>query len=167
MLMRKIVKGLNKVADTRLTRAFLRTVKPIDKDSSEYLFIFNQVDSKFTEKLYILLSHRLAAKGIASCFLYHGDLLGPYYPRLHIDGYEISNSLIPTGRGCIKSLHGLQLFFKWTVDIDHGRIEAEGINFFSFIRNTLRVIQKRYNVFYSDEKISDLVQSCDLVVVSL
>ena len=164
MLVRKIRKRIYRFTDSYLTHALLKNIKSVDIKSSKYLFVFNQVDSKFTEKLYILISHRLAAQGIASSFLYNKHLLSPYYPRLDIDGYQISNSLIPARRGCIKSSHELPLFFEWTVDIEHNRIEAEGINFFSFIRNTLRSMQKRYNVFYNNQDIKDLILSCDLIL---
>jgi len=166
--MRKIKKKLSRLADNYYTRLLLRNIKPIDINDSEYLFIFNQTISKFIGKLYILVSHELSKRGITSCFQYKNDLWEPYSPQFHIDGYEISNSFTSEKRFCIKSLHGQQLFFKWSVDIENKIIEAEGINFFLYINNTLRTIQKRYSVFFRDEDnrpvYDDLIQTCDLLL---
>ena len=166
--MRKIKKKLSRLADNYYTRVLLKNIKRIDINNSEYIFIFNQTISKFTGKLYILLSHELSNRGIASCFQYKNDLWNPYSPRLDIDGYELSNSFTSEKRFCIKSPNGQQLFFKWSVDIENKIIEAERINFFPYINNTLRTIQKRYNIFFRDEDnkpvYDDLIQTCDLLL---
>jgi hypothetical protein len=164
MLVPKIKKKFNALRDPYLTHVLLNDIEPVDIQNSDCIFVFNQVISKFTEKLYILVSHELARHKVASCFLYYKDFLRPHYPRLEIEGFEISNSCVAQkGRG-LKPFHELPLFYEWTVDIDGDRIEAEGFNFFPFVKNTLRKIQKRFNVFYNDEIIRDLVRSCDLLL---
>lgn len=166
--MRPIVKLYSKLADNYYTRVLLKSIKPIDINNSEYIFILNQTISKFTGKLYILVSHELAKHGIASCFQYKNDLWDPYSPRLDLDGYEISNSFTSEKRFCIKPPNGQHLLHKWSIDIENRIIEAEQINFFSFINNTLRTIQKRYNVFFRDEAnrpvYDDLIQTCDILL---
>jgi hypothetical protein len=166
--MRPIIKLYNKFADNYYTRVLLKSINPIDINKSEYIFIFNQATSKFNGKLYILVSHELSKRGIASCFQYKNDLWEPYSPRFYLDGYEISNSFILEKKYRIKPLPGPQLFFKWSIDIENNIIEAEGINFFPYINNTLRKIQKRYNVFLYDTDnrpvYDDLIQTCDLLL---
>lgn len=162
--MQKILKAYFKLTDKYLARVLLKNIKSVDIGNSEYIFIFNQVISKFTEKLYILISHELSKRGIPSCFLYYRKLLVPYFPHFEIDGYEISNSCISDKKKGIKALKKLPLFFDWSVDIDHDRIEAEGINFFNYIKNTIRKRQKRYNVDFGEEILRDLIQSCDLLL---
>jgi hypothetical protein len=166
--MRPIIKLYNKFADNYYTRVLLKSINPIDINNSEYIFIFNQATSKFNGKLYILVSHELSKRGIASCFQYKNDLWEPYSPRFYLDGYEISNSFILEKKYRIKPLPGPQLFFKWSIDIENNIIEAEGINFFPYINNTLRKIQKRYNVFLYDPDnrpvYDDLIQTCDLLL---
>jgi hypothetical protein len=167
MLNPKIEKRINRLAEKYYTRLLLKNIEPIDVKKSEYIFIFNQTISKFTGKLYILVSHELSKQGIPSCFQYGNELWDPYSPRIELDGYEISNSFTSEQRFCIKPLKQ-QPFFKWSVDIENKIIEAEGINFFPYINNTLRTIQKRYNVFFNDQDskpgYDDLVQTCDLLL---
>jgi hypothetical protein len=166
--MRKIKKKLSLLTDNYYTHVLLKNIKPIDINNSEYFFIFNQTISKFTGKLYMLALHELSKRRVASCFQYKNDLWEPYSPRFNIDGYEIGNSFISEKRFCIKSWNGQQLFFKWSIDIENKIIEAEGINFFLYINNTLRTIQKRYNVFFTDNHnrpvYDDLIQTCDLLL---
>lgn len=166
--MRKLIKRYNRWLDNHLTRNLLKSIKPVDVSNAEYIFILNPAHSKFAQKLYSLLSHELSALGIPSCFLFQDDLLSAYYPRLDINGYEISNSLALVEKRFVKLLHGNQLFFDWKIRIENKIIEAEGINFFPFIRNTLRVMQKRYNVFFKDENgnpiYGGLIQSCDILL---
>jgi len=166
--MYKLLKLYNRWLDNHLTRNLLKSIKPVDINNAEYIFILNPAHSKFAQKLYSLLSHELSTHGIPSCVLFQNDLLSPHYPRLNIDGYEISNSLALIEKRFVKSLNKNQLFFDWKVQIQNEIIEAEGINFFPFIKNTLRVMQKRYNVFYKDENgnpvYRGLIQSCDILL---
>lgn len=166
--MRKLAKFFNGLADNYYTAILLKNVKPIDINNSEYLFLFSQVKSSFAEKLYPLVSRELSTKGIPSCFLYKNNMLSHHYPRLHVNGHEISNSFVIENRRFVKSVHGQRLYFAWTIDPENGKIEAEGINFFSIIENTLREMQKRYNVFYTDADnnptYTELVQTCDLLL---
>jgi hypothetical protein len=167
-MIRKILKKISRNADAKLTRVLLKNIKPVDIHNSEYIFIFHQIESKFTTRLYILVAHELSKLGIASCFKYHDDLLSRNFPRFEIDGVDISNSFKIDNRFYIKSLHDRQPFFKWQVEIENEKIEAEGINFFPLIRNTLRTMQKRYNIFFKDEEnrpvYNELIQSCDLLL---
>jgi capsular polysaccharide export protein len=169
--MRKIVKLLYRLLDNYYTTVLLKNIRSVDIKNSEYIFLFNQVRGTFAGKLYALISHELSKNGIASYFLYKTDISSTYYNRFNIDGYEISNAFILEKERYIKSLTPLnerRLFFEWIVNIENQKIEAEGINFFPIIRSTLRIIQKRYNVFYSDENnspvYSNLIQSCDLLL---
>ena len=166
--MHKLIKRYNRWLDNHLTRNLLKSIKPVDISNAEYIFILNPAHSKFAQKLYSLLSHELSTLGVPSCFLFQNDLLSPYYPRLDINDYEISNSLFLVEKRFVRLLNGNELFFDWKVQIQSERIEAEGINFFPFIRNTLRVMQKRYNVIYKDENGSPLygglIQSCDILL---
>ncbi len=167
-MIRKILKNISRNADAKLTRALLNNINPVDINKSEYIFIFHQIESNFTTRLYILVAHELSKMGIASCFKYHDDLLSPNFPRFTIGGYDISNSFTIDNRFYIKSLHDRQLFFEWQVDIENEKIAAEGVNFFPLIRNTLRTMQKRYNIFFRDEDnrplYNELIQSCDLLL---
>jgi len=166
--MRKIKKKLSIKADNYYTRVLLKKIRPIDLNNSEYFFIFNQTISKFTGKLYILISYELSKYNIASCLQYKNELWEQYSPRFYIDGYKISNSFISEKRFCIKSIYGKQPYFKWYVDIKNEIIEAREINFFPYINNTLRTIQKRYNVFFTDNDdrpvYDDLIYTCDLLL---
>ncbi len=156
------------MADNYFTRSLLKNVKPVDIKNSEYIFIFHQVKSKFNAKLYILISHELSKFGIPSCFKFKNDLVSSYYPRFDIDGEQISNSYISKKRFIIEPSPEEQHFFKWNVDLENEKMQAEGINFFPLIRNTLRTIQKRYNVVFRDEDnrplYNELIQSCDLLL---
>ncbi len=67
-MIRKIKKNLNRLAENYYTRLLLKRIKPVDIKDSEYLFIFNQMASKFTAKLYMIVSHELSKVGLASCF---------------------------------------------------------------------------------------------------
>jgi hypothetical protein len=164
----RIAKAFNRLIDDYLTTILLKNIKPVNITNSEYIFIFNQVKSSFAEKLYILLAHGFAERGIASCFLYKKDLLAPYFPKFSIDGWEISSSFTVQQKRFVKSKRGDSLFFEWTTQIENQKIEAEGINFFNIINNTLREIQKRYNVIYYDDNnepvFLGLIQSCDLLL---
>ena len=92
--MDKLIKRYNRWLDNYLTRNLLKNITPVDINNAEYIFILNPAHSKFAQKLYTVVSHELAIHGIPSCFLYKNDLLTPHYPRLAIDGREISNSLV-------------------------------------------------------------------------
>jgi len=164
MLISKLKKEIKKHSDNQCTVEILNDINPVEINNSEYIFIFNQVISKFTEKLYILVSHQLAKRKIPSCFLYYDDLLSKYYPRFEIGEYEISNSCTAKKRKSIRPVKEYPLFFEWTVDLENKKIEAEGINFFPFINNNLRKYQKRYNVIYGDEDIKELIRACDLLL---
>ena len=168
MLMHKIAKKFNRLKDTNLTRLILKNTKPVDISNSEYLFIFNQLESNFYLKLYALVACELSKRGIASCFLYKDDLLSPYHPGFNINGYEISNAITVEKRGLISASHPSNLFFEWVIDIENEKIESQGVNFFNIITSTLRKIQKRYNVFFKDEHnnpvYNDLIKSCDLLL---
>lgn len=157
-----------KFVDNYYTRLLLKNIKPININDSEYIFIFNQTISKFTGKLYILVSHELSKQGIASCFQYKNDVWNRYSPQLILDGYQISNSFTSEKRFCIKSPNEEQLVHKWTIDIENHIIETEGINFFPYINNTLRTIQKRYNVSFTQPdngaSYDDLIKTCDLLL---
>ena len=167
--MRKLVKLLNELLDKNLTHVLLKSIKPVDIEQSEYIFIFNAVKSSFYEKLYTLVSHKLASLDIASCFLYKNDLLSSYYPHFDIDGIEINNSLIIEKKTRhINSSNKHSNFFEWVIEIENEKIEAEGINFFPIIRNTLRSVQKRYNPIFIDKDnkpiYNGLIKSCDLLL---
>ena len=157
-----------KLVDNYYTRTLLKNIKPVNINNSEYIFIFNQTISKFTGKLYILISHELSKQRIASCFQYKNDLWNRYSPQVILDGYQISNSFTSEKRFCIKLPNGQQLVHKWTIDIENHIIEAEGINFFPYINNTLRTIQKRYNVSFTKSDngagYDDLIKTCDLLL---
>ncbi|MGD2187826.1 MAG: hypothetical protein PVI71_16965 [Desulfobacterales bacterium] len=167
--MRKIIKSFYWLVDNFLTAALLKRIKPVDIHNSEYIFIFSHVKSNYSGKLYTLLLHEFSKQGVASYFLFKNNLLSSYYPRFDIDGHKISNAFtVEKKKRLIKSSDGQRLFFEWAVDIENKKIEAKGINFFPIVTNTLRAIQKRYNVFYNDENnkpvYSDLIQSCDLLL---
>ena len=168
MLTHKIKKKISRLADNYYTRIILKNLKPVNFKDSEYFFIFHQVKSKFNGKLYLLLSHQLSGMGIASCFKFKNDLVSAYFPRFDINGEQISNSFISKKRFIIEPSNPAKSHFEWNVDIGKDRIEAEGINFFPLIRNTLRTIQRRYNVvFEGDENqpvCKELILSCDMVL---
>jgi len=168
MLTPKIRKKINKLEDTHLTRMLLRNIRSVDIQNSKFLVIFHQVKSKFNAKLYILLSHQLAKMGIPSFLKFKNDLVSSYYPRFDVDGEQISESFISRKRFIIEPSDPEKFFFEWNVDTGRERIEAEGINFFPIIRNTLRTVQRRYNVIFTGDDNSmvckELIQTCDMVL---
>jgi hypothetical protein len=106
--------------------------------------------------------------GILSFFLYRNDLLLPYYPDFGVNGFQLSSAVTTNKKRYVKSASQNSPFFKWIIDIENERIELQGVNFFPIIRNTLRVLQKRYNVYFFDEdskpNFEGYVQSCDLML---
>ena len=167
-MIRKIEKKLNRMTEDYYTRLILKKIKPVDINKSEYLFIFSQKASRFSAKLYMLVSHELSKVGLASCFQYKNGQWSQYYPELVLNGNKISNSFFSSNRFYIDSLSGQQLFFKWTLDIENQRIVAENINFFHIIQNTLRTIRKRYNISTNDQSniaiYNQLIHTCDLLL---
>ena len=168
MLMHKIAKKSRRMIDKHFTSVVLKNILPVAIDSSEYIFIFNQVESEFYLKLYALVSHELAKQGIGSSFLYKDDLLSPYNPEFKINGFEISDAFTVAGRGSVNPAYSRDLVYDWRIDIENERIETHGVNFFPIIEATLRKIQKRYNVYFNDEDnspvYSNLLNSCDLLL---
>jgi len=168
MLIHKIAKKSKRMIDKNFTRDLLKNILPVDIDSSDYIFIFNQVESEFYLKLYSLVSHELSKQGIPSCFLYQDDQLSPYNPKFKINGFEISNAFRIKDRGAVKPAYSRNFVYDWIIDIENERIETHEVNFFPVIQATLRKIQKRYNVYFYNEDnspvYSDLLNSCDLLL---
>jgi hypothetical protein len=164
----KIKKKVIKRIDKYFTTVLLKNIKPLNINESDYIIVFNELNANFFEKLYILISHQLSQKDIPSCFLYKNDLLKPYYPPFHINGLEISNSINLIDKRSIQPMNKNGLHYDWAIDIEMNKIIAEGINFFQIINNTLRSVQKRYNVIFYDENnkpvYNDLIQFCDLLL---
>lgn len=169
MILSKIAQKLNKLSENYCNNILIKNINRIDIENSEYLIILNQAHSRFSEKLYTIVSHELSICGVANFFLYKNDFLSPHCAKLVIDGYKISNSLIiEKMKRLVKSAYSDKLFFDWIVEIQNERIEAEGINFFPIIRSTLRKLQKRYNISFFDgynkPVYNDLIKSCDLLL---
>ena len=167
MLARKIQKKYNQLVDQHLTRRLMKRLAPVDIKSSDTIVIFNQDRSKFNLKLYALLSIELSKMGISSFFLYKDDFLSPFYPSFKINGYQINNAFTASEKRNVIPEFDNAPSFEWDIDIDNERIESQGVNFFPLIRNTLRNLQKRYNVQFINEDnmptYDDLVITCDLM----
>jgi hypothetical protein len=123
-------KKLFTLADKYFTNALFKNIKPVNISNSEYIFIFNQVKSSFAEKLYLLLAHGFAERGIASCFLYKKDLLKPYSPKFSIDGWEISNSFTAEEKRFVKSKRGEPLFLNGLPKSKIKKLKLKGSIFF-------------------------------------
>ena len=166
--MRKLIKNIKKEYENHLTRKILTRIAPTDRDKSDYIFLFNQVNSKFAEKLYLLMAYELAKKNIPSFFLYENAQIKKYLPGLVIDGVAIDHCLRIENKRYVKANFSNRNQHEWHIDIDKKIIETMGINFFNIIETTLQKIQKRYNVFYysSDNKplYSELVRTCDVLL---
>jgi hypothetical protein len=165
---RKLIKNIKKEYENHLTRKILTRIAPTDVDKSEYIFLFNQMHSKFAEKLYLLMAYELAQKNIPAFFLYENELIKKYLAGFVIDGIAIENSLQLENKRYVKSKLSNRQNHEWQIDIDKKTIATMGINFFNLIETTLQKIQKRYNVFYysSDNKplFSELVRTCDVLL---
>ena len=155
-------------SDVISTKRLLKNTPRVDIDDSDILFVFSHVRSHYYEKLYTLIAHELSKRGIPSCFLFRSDLLNSYFPNLVIDKQVISNSLfVKTHKVSITDGIGETPHFEWIIDLEAERIEANGIDFFPLIRNSLRSINKRYSIDFSDKRYVDicneLVKTCDLL----
>jgi len=168
MLAHKLRLKYFNMVDQRLSHKLLKSITPVDMGSSDTIVIFNQGHSKYKVKLYALLSIELSKMGILSFFLYRNDLLLPYYPDFSVNGFKFSSSLTTNKQRYVMPAHPNSSFFEWDIDIENERIESQGVNFFPLIRNTLRVIQKRYNVQFTDENnepnYEGYVKTCDLIL---
>jgi hypothetical protein len=156
------------MVDQCLSHKLLKSITPVDMGSSDTIVIFNQGHSKYKVKLYALLSIELSKMGILSFFLYQNDLLLPYYPNFIVNDFQISNAVTTNKQRYVIPAYPNSSFFEWDIDIENERIELQGVNFFPLIRNTLRVIQKRYNVQFIDEdnepNYEGYVKTCDLML---
>ena len=165
---RKINKRIKNDYEDHLTRKILTKIAPTDIDKSDYIFIFNQADSRFAEKLYILMAHELAKHEIPSYFLYENELIKRHLPRLVIDGCQIDQSLHVENKRFVKTNVWNDKSLDWHIDIENKTVEAMGVNFFNLIETTLQKIQKRYNVFFytHDHKsvFDELVRTCDILL---
>jgi capsular polysaccharide export protein len=169
MVFRRSIKKSYKAKDKHLTRSLLKDIKLIDLKKSVYLFIFSQEKSSFSRRLFTLISHELSVINIPSIFLYQDDPISSRFPTLSINGFQISNSLrYGKHKGDIESDNLNGYYFDWTIDLEKQTIEAYNTNFFPLILNTLRTIQKRYNVDLNNSKneitINNLIKSCDLLL---
>ena len=168
MLARKLRLKYYKMVDQRLSRKLLKSIVPVEAKSSDTIVIFNQGHSKYKVKLYALLSIELSKMGVMSVFLYRNDLLVPYYPNFIVNDFQISNAVTTNKKRYVKPTYPNSFFFEWEIDIENERIESQGVNFFPLIRNTLRVLQKRYNVHGTGEDNQPIyegyVKTCDLML---
>ena len=180
-VLRKIGAGYYQLKDDLLIKKILDDVKPVDVSSVDKLFIFSHRTSSFYLALYVLLAHALSKKGYPSCFLFRDRLLnryfpnienfseqidfsnilsirnfevGPYFQKLIIDEKEISNSLIQAiSKIKIIDRYKTMTDYNWEIDFKKELISTHNINFFPIILNTLRIILKRYNIDFSNEKV--------------
>ncbi len=168
MLTRKLQLKYFNTIDQRLSHKLLKSIVPADIGSSDTIVIFNQGHSKYKVKLYSLISIELSRMGVLSFFLYRNELLMPYYPDFSVNGFRISNAATTNKKRYVKPLHPNASFFERDIDIENERIEMQGVNFFPIIRNTLRVLQKRYNVRFTDQNDQPVyegyVKTCDLML---
>ena len=168
MLARKLRLKHYKMVDERLSHKLLKSIKSVDVDSSDAIVIFNQGHNKYKVKLYALFSSELSKMGIFSFFFHRNDLLLPYYPDFSVNGFQLSSSVTTDKQRFVIAAHQNSSFFEWDIDIENERIEIQGVNFFPIIGNTLRVLQKRYNVHFTDEDnrptYEGYVQTCDLML---
>jgi hypothetical protein len=168
MLAQKLQLKYYNMVDRRLSYKLLKSIMPVDTERSDTIVIFNQGHSKYKVKLYSLLSLELSRMGILSFFFYRNDLLLPYYPDFIVDGYPISSAVTTNKKRYVKSASQNSQFFEWDIDLDNERIESQGVNLFPVIRNTLRALQKRYNVHFFDKNnepiYKEYVKTCDLML---
>ena len=91
-----------KTIDQHLSRKLLKSIVPVDANSSDTIVIFNQGHSKYKVKLYSLLSLELSRMGIMSFFFYRNNLLLPYYPEFSVDDFPISSAVKTNKRDMLK-----------------------------------------------------------------
>ena len=194
--LKKIGAGYLQLKDDFLLKKILKDIKPNDPSSSKILFVFSQVSGGYYLKLFVLFAHALSKMGYSNTFLFEDHLTGryinkrmfisdyvksskffftkgfkieTYFPKLIIDGEELSNSLIEE-KPKIKIINrkDKKLKYNWDIDLKKKTIKVHNIDFFSLIENTLRTHLKRYNIDFSDEKIisktKEMIKSCDLLV---
>ena len=168
MLTSKLQLKFFKMVDQRLSHRLLKSFVPPDMGSSNTIVIFNQGHSKYKVKLYSLLSIELSRMGVLSFFLYRNELLMPYYPDFSVNGFQISNAVTTNKKRYVKPVYPHPSFYEWDIDIENERIKMQGVNFFPIIKNTLRVLQKRYNVHFFDQNSKPVyegyVETCDLML---
>ena len=195
-ILRKFGVVYYQLKDDFLIKKLFEDIEKVNISYSNKLFIFNHRRSAYYLKLYALIAHALSKKGYPSCFLFKDITfdhyfpiisniskkidtskissikyfeIGNYFPKLIIDGKEISNSLVEnTSKIEIIDRDCNKLKFDWEVDINKGLIESQGVNFFPLIHNTLRTIFKRYNIDFSKKEIiltaNKMIKSCDLLL---
>lgn len=195
-IMRKIGAGYHQINDDFLIKKVLKDVKPIDISSSNKLFLFSHRKSSDYLKLYILIAHTLSKKGYPSCFLFRDCIInryfpkiekftkkidfashltlpsfevGYYFPKLIIDGREISNSLIEeNSKITIKDKNTIGLKSDWKINFEKELVKTGDVNFFPIIQTTLRSILKVYNIDFKKKKVNtisnEMIKSMDLLL---
>lgn len=184
MTIKKKITGVYyQINDEFLVKNLLEDINPVDLSSSDKLFVFSHVRSRFYLKLYVLLAHALSKKGYPSNFLFNDRFadhyplklnetsdkhyyfnflsiknfeVGSYFPNLNIYGVNISNSLVvEEAKTRIKTRNKMdkKLYFDWEVDLKNEITKVKDINFFPLTRTTLRAVFKRYNVDFTDKNV--------------
>ncbi|EMR75323.1 hypothetical protein MBGDF03_01012, partial [Thermoplasmatales archaeon SCGC AB-540-F20] len=195
-MLRKIGAGYHQLRDDFLLKQILDDVESVDVSSSDKLFVFSHRTSSVYLKLYTLIAHALSKKGYPSCFLFRDcvvdryfptienttekiDLsnlltirsfeIGSYFPKLIINGKEISNSLIEE-KSKIKITDGKnkELRYNWDFDFENRMVKTKDVDFFPIIQTTLRAIFKVYNLDFKNEKViyfsNEMIKSMDLLL---
>lgn len=170
-MIKKIEKKLNKISENYHNKLLLKKIKYIDIKNSDYLYVFNPVNSKFTRKLYFLIAYELSKNGFPSIFLRKDDSFGSNFPELKIDDTKISNSCVFDKRFTLKTNTDNNLNYEWEIDLDNKTIKVDGvdgIDFYPLISNTLRTIQKCYNISLETKEdhivLDKLVCTSDLII---
>jgi len=183
------------INDDLLIHKLLKDVEPINIGDADTLFAFSQRGMGFYRKLYILIAHALSKRGYPSIFLFKDNFLSQYtpqnsnflsrigekinvffknfdissyFPRLIIDGKELSNSLVEeVSKIRITDKQEGKLRYDWDIDLEKKIISTNELNFSPLIHNTLRAIFKRYNIDFEDKEIlcitKDMILTCDLL----
>jgi len=195
-ILRKIGAGYHQLNDDFLLKKVLQDVEPVNISSRDKLFIFGHRTNSYYLNLYTLVAHALSKKGYPSCFLFRDcmvdryfptmenmtekiDLsnlltirsfeIGSYFPKLIIDGKEISNSLIEeVSKLKITDGTDRRLHYEWDIDFKNELAEVKDVNFFHLIENTLRTVYKRYNIDFRNKQVfmisKEMIKSCDLLL---
>ena len=154
--------------DAVWTEKLVTHVPWIETDDSDTLVVFCHARSSYYAALYLLIAHGLARRGVASCFLFENDWGERCFPDLIIDGEQLSNSLsVDVAKTSISCGRERARRFDWVFDLAGERIEADGLNLFFLIRNTLRARHRRYNIDFSAPEIVEactcMTDTCDLL----
>lgn len=178
-LIRKVHHKYDDLQDKYLTRSLARGISQVGINNANVVYLFSTPRHFYHEKLYMLVAYELAKRGLPSCFIFNNEKQTPVSPELFLDGSRINTSLraVDANSASVQRLKnrirlGSDIVsssqFERVVDLVHREIRIGGLDFFPLIQCTIRTIQKRYNIDFTDGDTKrlthQLVESCELAL---